>query len=150
MSSTKVPIHTQRLVQPNTCKQCHAIIPRGSFRPRQFCSNKCRMTAFDGKQIIRAAEFDQDERARTFTLCRADNRSQFTYSLSRFEKLSAARYTSWSLVVPDRFRDFAKEHAFRHHFYWGFIKGLDAQSVLKPKERMDAVLRPKERADAHQ
>jgi hypothetical protein len=29
------------------------------------------MAAFDGKQTMRAAEFDQDEKARTFTLCRA-------------------------------------------------------------------------------
>src|SRR5215831_12935069 len=39
------------------------------------------MAAFDGKQTIRAAEFDQDKEARTFTLCRADNRAQFAYSL---------------------------------------------------------------------
>jgi|SRR5262249_54418465 len=31
------------------------------------------MAAFDGQQTIRAAEFDQDEKARTFTLHRADN-----------------------------------------------------------------------------
>src|SRR5262249_9197287 len=49
------------------------------------------MVAFDGKQTIRTAEFDQDEKARTFTLCRADNRAQFTYSMSRFEKLTANR-----------------------------------------------------------
>ena len=41
---------------------------------------------------LRAAEFDQDEKAQTFTLCRADNLAQFTYSLSRFEKITAARY----------------------------------------------------------
>src|SRR3974390_2540526 len=31
------------------------------------------MAAFDGKQTMRAAEFGQDEKAHTFTLCRADN-----------------------------------------------------------------------------
>ena len=40
------------------------------------------MAAFDGKQTMRAAEFDQDEKARTFTLCRADNQAQFAYSMS--------------------------------------------------------------------
>jgi hypothetical protein len=63
------------------------------------------MAAFDGKQTMRAAEFDQDEKARTFTLCRADNQAQFNYSLSRFEKITAARYTGWSLIVPHEFEE---------------------------------------------
>ena len=50
------------------------------------------MAAFDGKQAIRAAEFDHDEEDQTFTLCRADNQAQFAYSLSRFEKITSARY----------------------------------------------------------
>jgi hypothetical protein len=61
------------------------------------------MAAFDGKRTMRAAEFDQDEKAHTFTLCRADSQAQFTYSLSRFEKITAARYAGWSLVVPHEF-----------------------------------------------
>jgi hypothetical protein len=96
------------------------------------------MAAFDGKQTIRAVEFDQDKKAHTFTLCRADNQAQFAYSLSRFEKIAAARYTGWSLIIPSEFEDLAKEHTFHRHWYRDFIKGFDGESVLKPKERMAA------------
>ena len=96
------------------------------------------MAAFDGKQTMRAAEFDQDEKAHTFTLCRADNQAQFAYSLSRFEKITAARYTGWSLIVPNEFREFAKEHTYRRHWYRDFIKGFDGESILRPKERIAA------------
>ena len=97
------------------------------------------MAAFDGKQTMRAAEFDQDEKARTFTLCRADNQAQFAYSLSRFEKITAARYTGWSLTVPREFEGLAKEHAFRRHWYWDdFTKGIHGKSILRPKERIAA------------
>jgi len=95
------------------------------------------MAAFDGKQTIRATEFDQDEKAHTFTLCRADNKAQFIYSVSRFEKITAARYKGWSLNVLSEFKDFVKDHTFRRHWYRDdFIKGFDGQSVLKPKERI--------------
>jgi hypothetical protein len=97
------------------------------------------MAAFDGKQTIRAEEFDQDEQAQTFTLCRADNLAQFTYSFSRFEKITAARFKGWSLVIPDQFETFAKEHAYRRHYYRDSVKGLDnGESILKPKERVAA------------
>ena len=96
------------------------------------------MAAFDGKQTIRTAEFDQDKKAQTFTLRRADNRAQFTYSLSRFEKITASRYKGWSLVIPEEFEEHAKEHTFRRHWYRDFIKGFEGESVLKPKERVAA------------
>jgi hypothetical protein len=96
------------------------------------------MTAFDGKQTIRAAEFDQDKKAQTFTLRRADNRAQFAYSLSRFEKITASRYKGWSLVIPEEFEEHAKEHTFRRHWYRDFIKGFEGKSVPKPKERVAA------------
>jgi Poly A polymerase head domain len=96
------------------------------------------MAAFDGKQTKRAAEFDRDEKDRTFTLCRADNQAQFAYSLSRFEKITAARYNGWSLNVPCEFEDLAREHTFRRHWYRDYIKGFDGQDVLKPKERIAA------------
>jgi hypothetical protein len=96
------------------------------------------MAAFDGKQTMRAAEFDQDERARTFTLCRADSQAQFNYSLSRFEKITAARYTGWSLSIPSKFEDLAREHTFRRHWYRDRIKGFEGESILKPKERIAA------------
>jgi Poly A polymerase head domain len=96
------------------------------------------MAAFDGKQTIRTAEFDQDEKDQTFTLCRADNYAQYAYSLSRFEKITAARYKGWSLAVPDYFGDLAKEHTFRRHWYRDSVKGFEGVSILKPKERVAA------------
>jgi hypothetical protein len=93
------------------------------------------MAAFDGKQVIRTAEFDQDEKDQTFTLCRADNQAQFAYSMVRFKKIAAARYAGWSLAIPEEFEALAKEHTFNHHWYRDFIKGFDGQSILKPKER---------------
>jgi hypothetical protein len=96
------------------------------------------MAAFDGKQTIRAAAFAQDEKAKTFTLCRADNQAQFAYSLSRFEKIITSRYKGWSLVVPRQFEDYAKEHTFRRHWYRDCIKGFDGESALRPKERIAA------------
>jgi hypothetical protein len=92
------------------------------------------MAAYDGKQTMRAPEFDRDEKARTFTLCRADNQAQFAYSLSRFEKITAARYAGWSLVVPNEFKGFTRERAFRRRW----VKGLDGESILRPKERIAA------------
>lgn len=96
------------------------------------------MAAHDGQQTIRAAEFDQDAENKTFTLCRADNQAQFAYSLSRFEKITAARYKGWTLVIPSEFEAHAKEYTFRRHWYRDFVKGFDGESVLKPKERVAA------------
>lgn len=96
------------------------------------------MAAFDGKQTIRAAEFDVDEGAHTFTMCRADNPAQFAYSLSRFEKITAARYAGWTLNIPSEFEQLAKEHTFRRNWYRDWVKGFDGESILKPKERVAA------------
>jgi hypothetical protein len=96
------------------------------------------MAAFDGKQTIRAAEFDQDEEAHSFTLFRADNQTQFNYSLSRFEKIAAARFKGWSLSIPREFEEFAKERTFRRHWYRDSVKGFDGKTILKPKERIAA------------
>jgi Poly A polymerase head domain len=109
------------------------------------------MAAFDGQQITRAAEFDQDEKDRTFTLCRADNPAQFAYSLSRFEKITAARYKGWSLVVPGEFEALAKDHTFRRHWYWdNFVARPREDLVGKGFDDGESVLRPKERVAAHQ
>ena len=61
--------------------------------------------AFDGKQVIRTDAFDADAEEQTFTLCRADNGAQFAYSMVRFKKITAARYSGWSLVIPEEFED---------------------------------------------
>jgi hypothetical protein len=99
------------------------------------------MAAFDGKQTIRAAEFDHDEKARVFTLCRADNQAQFAYSMARFEKITATRYAGWSLSVPNEFEEQAREHAFRQHWYRDCLGhlGFDGgENILKPKDRVAA------------
>ena len=93
------------------------------------------MAAFDGKKTIRTKEFDSDAETRAFTLHRADNESQFAYSMSRYEKITAGRYVGWSLAVPERFEMFAKEREFRRYWYRDWIKGFDGESILKPKER---------------
>jgi hypothetical protein len=93
------------------------------------------MVWFDGETTIRTDEFDLDVEGQTFTLHRADNDAQFAYSMARFEKITAGRYRGWTLAIPERFQEIAKEHAFRRHFYRADVKGLFGESVLKPKER---------------
>src|SRR5262249_50870182 len=96
------------------------------------------MAAFDGECTTRTEQFDQDEKDRTFTLCRADNEAQFAYSMVRFEKMAADRFKGWSLNVPGEFEELAKEHTFRRHWYRDFVKGIHGEDVLKPKERVAA------------
>jgi hypothetical protein len=94
------------------------------------------MAAWDGHETIRTKEFDQDAEDRIFTLCRADNDAQFAYSMARFEKITAGRYVGWQLVVPEDFRELAKEHTFKRHWYRDDSgKGLDGKNLLRPKER---------------
>lgn len=112
--------------------------PRGNIGRFDFGICMC---AFDGKQTIKSAEFEQDVKAQTFTLCRADNQAQFDYSMSRFEKITAARYAGWSVSIPSEFEEQAREHTFRRHWYWDrfSLGGFDGgESILKPKERVAA------------
>jgi hypothetical protein len=106
----------------------------------RFAFGICKI-AFDGAHTIRTPEFDQDAEARTFTLRRADNIEQFSYSMVRFKKIVAARYAGWSLNIPEEFEQLAKEHTFRRHWYRDSVKGFDGG---------ENVLRPKGRAAAHQ
>jgi poly(A) polymerase-like protein len=93
------------------------------------------MAAFDGKNTMRTAKFNQDAESQTFTLHRADNQPQFAYSMSRFKKITAGRYKAWSLVIPEEFKEQAKEYAMRQFWYQDSVKGFAGESVLKPKER---------------
>ena len=97
------------------------------------------MAAFDGDKTIRTAEFDRDVAQSTFTLCRADDIWQFTYSMSRFKKIAAGRYAGWKLAIPDEFEALAKEHAHRRDYYWDDNCGkyFPRNNILKPKERTD-------------
>jgi hypothetical protein len=96
------------------------------------------MAAFDGKEMIRSEEFDEDAKERTFALCRADNAQQFAYSMIRYEKIITGRYAGWTLAIPEQFEEYVKEHTFQRHWYRdGFVKGCYGEDLLKPKERFD-------------
>jgi hypothetical protein len=87
--------------------------------------------------MITNGSFKRDVESKTFTLCRADNLAQFSYSMVRFEKLTANRYTDWKLEVPSQFEELAKEHTFHRHWYkdgahFGFE---NSPQVLRPKNR---------------
>jgi hypothetical protein len=97
------------------------------------------MAAFNGREFLRTDKFDQDAKAHTFTLCRADNYQQYAYSMSRFERITSGRYKGWSLVVSKEFEELTKEHTFRRQWYHG-DDGLcpTARNELNPKERVAA------------
>jgi hypothetical protein len=98
------------------------------------------MAAFDGVQTIRTAQFDRDAEEKLFTLLRADNKGQFDYSMSRFEKISAGRYAGWTLAVSNEFEEYVRERAFRHHWYQDYATKcfMHHENLLKPKERVAA------------
>ena len=93
------------------------------------------MAAFDGTTVTRTAEFNDDAEAKTFTLHRADNLAQFSYSMSRFKKITAGRYAGWGLVVPQEFAALATEHTMKRHWYQEADKFGLRGSALRPKER---------------
>jgi Poly A polymerase head domain len=93
------------------------------------------MAAFDGKETIRTAEFDFDAENRTFTLHRADNEAQFSYSMSRYEKITAGRYVGWSIAIPDEFETYVREREFSRRWYREYKGLFGGESILKPKER---------------
>jgi hypothetical protein len=100
----------------------------------------CCMAAWPGgtAKMITDVRFKRDVESKTFTLCRADDLAQFSYSMVRFKKLTADRYEGWKLAVPSQFEDLAKEHTFRK--YW-FVAGdahfgfENSRQLLRPKER---------------
>ena len=76
------------------------------------------MAGWDGSEVYTAPEYKRDVEQQTFTLCRADDQAQFTYSMSRFDKMTADRYAGWRLVVPREFEAMAKEHALKKTHYF--------------------------------
>jgi hypothetical protein len=100
------------------------------------------MAAWQGgsTQMITNNQFKRDVEGKIFTLCRADNLAQFTYSMSRFEKLTD-RYKDWTLSIPAQFEDLVKEHSFRKHWYHAGADsahfGMERESgqMLRPKGR---------------
>ena len=97
------------------------------------------MAAWDGGEIIRTTEFNEDVKDQTFTLHRADSQPQFDYSMSRFRKITSERYAGWTLSVPDIFKRLAREHSFRRDWYSDYRRPFDlGPNLLKPKERSGA------------
>jgi hypothetical protein len=98
------------------------------------------MAAWDGNNIFSDERFKRDVETKTFTLCRADNLAQFSYSMVRFQKLTADRYAGWSLTVANEFKELAREHTFRQHWYIAAAGGhfgfeSSRKQVLRPKSR---------------
>jgi hypothetical protein len=87
--------------------------------------------------FVRSDAFKRDIESQTFTLCRADNRAQFAYSMVRFEKLTADRYKGWTLSVPGQFEELAREHAFHRSWYrdGGHFGLKNYPQTLRPKDR---------------
>lgn len=115
----------------------------GMNKPRGVRENIARfdfgvcMVAWDGDTVCTTPEYDADVRSKTFTLLRADNLPQFTYSMSRFEKLTADRYAGWDLVVPSKFERLARQYAVKKLWCDGDddndLKYRDAHQRLRPK-----------------
>jgi hypothetical protein len=96
------------------------------------------MAAWGGNgTMLTNDHFKRDIEGKTFTLCRADNFAQFSYSMVRFEKLTADRYKGWALSVPSQFEELVKEHTFRKHWYTeGAHFGIENfPQSLRPKSR---------------
>ena len=102
----------------------------------RFDFGVCMAAFTGGKTILTTEKFNRDVAQSTFTLHRADNEAQFAYSMSRFEKITAGRYSGWTLAIPEQFQELAKDHTFRRRFYRDDdVKGFHGSFVLKPKER---------------
>jgi hypothetical protein len=95
------------------------------------------MAGWAGDGIIKDPRFTRDIESKTFTLCRADNKEQFAYSMVRFTKLTADRYQGWTLSVLSQFEALAREHTFNKHWYrdGGHFGLLNLAQTLHPKER---------------
>jgi hypothetical protein len=112
-----------------------ALSPRVNIA--RFDFGVCMAAWAGGDSMITADSFKRDIEGETFTLRRADNLAQFSYSIVRFEKLTVDRYKGWTLSVPSQFEELAKEHTFRRHWYKeGAHFGFENFSQsLRPKDR---------------
>ena len=97
------------------------------------------MAAWQGgtTTMITNGSFKRDIESKTFTLYRADNLAQYSYSMVRYEKLTADRYKDWGLSIPSQFEELAREHTFRKHWYKeGAHFGIEnSPQMLRPKSR---------------
>ena len=123
------------------------LIGLAQLRPRGMQGNLSRfdfgicMAGWDGEKVYTAPEYKIDIEQKTFTLCRADNWSQFTYSMSRFDKMTADRYAGWKLVAPAKFEAMAKKHALKKTNYYDSntdawkLREVVGRQLLTPKAR---------------
>jgi hypothetical protein len=103
------------------------------------------MASWDGEAVIRDTGFVMDAEAKRFTLYRADDLWQFTYSMSRYRKITRGRYAGWDLSIPETFAELAAEYALRQDYYYDDlgerhrrqIKGWFGEQMLRTKERME-------------
>jgi hypothetical protein len=110
----------------------------------RFDFGVCMAAWSGGDTMLSDDRFKRDIESKTFTLCRADNLPQFSYSMVRFEKLTADRYKGWNLLVPWRFESLAREHSFRRHWYTEYTEGY-TEGAHFGVEYSPQLLRPKER-----
>ena len=114
--------------------------PRGKISTALTLVSACAAWQGGSTSMFTTDQFKRDAEAKTFTLCRADDLPQFTYSMVRFQKLTADRYKDFTLSVPRQFEELAREHAFRKHWYIGgdgahFGIESEALQALRPKDR---------------
>ena len=99
------------------------------------------MAAWDGDKVYTAPEYKRDVEQKTFTLYRADDQPQFDCSMSRFDRMTADRYAGWRLVVPEAYRELAREYAFKKVTYYNtetngwMFREVVGQQLLTPKAR---------------
>jgi hypothetical protein len=103
----------------------------------RFDFGVCMAAWIGTSAMITNDHFKRDIESKTFTLHRADNLAQFSYSMVRFEKLTADRYKDWGLAVPSQFEELAKEHTFHKRWYReGAHFGVENfPQLLRPKSR---------------
>ncbi|MET4313539.1 hypothetical protein [Bradyrhizobium sp. RT4b] len=101
------------------------------------------MAGWDGHEVYTAPQYKRDVEQKTFTLCRADDMAQLNYSMSRFEKMTADRYTGWRLVVPPEFSVMAAEYALKKTHY--FDRDVEAWVPREIAGHAEQLLTPKAR-----
>ena len=99
------------------------------------------MAGFDGDKVYTAPEYKRDVEQKTFTLYCADDQPQFNCSMWRFDKITADRYAGWRLVVPEAYRELAREYTFKKVSCYNtetngwMFREVVGQPLLTPKAR---------------
>lgn len=61
----------------------------------------------DGAELHTTDSFEMDKAMQTFTLCHCEDEREYKRSMRRWERLRV-KYPSFTLVVPERFREFVE------------------------------------------